>query len=807
MTVKVRDKAERPHLPRIERSAGDHLDDTPALFVGRHRELAEIRTLLADPDVRLVVLTGPGGVGKTRIATEIAKDQAGAFADGVFVVHLSQLRTPTLVLPTIAAALGIDGRRDADLQDAVIDFLAPRECLLVLDNFEQVVGAAPVLTRLLEAAAQLTILVTSRVVLGLYGEYIYPVPPMIVPTTDVDGALTPESLLELEGVQLFVERARAIVPGFRLQHGDVPAMQTIIEGLDGLPLAIELAASRLRTFSLQELAARVGQRLDLLEHPGSSCPDRLRTMRKTIAWSYDLLPADEQAMFRRLSLFIGTWTLDDARAISHGYGAPQGDEPAAGARGASPDDWSVIEHVSSLVDKSLIRRVAGEHGQPSFGMLETLREYGIEQLHEANEYDRAVERYIDYVLGVVRDAAPHLTGADQVLWLDRLAALHADVRVVFQLVTTREPVDLALRLATDIWRFGYSRGHVGESLEWLEIALARAPERTPLRAEALNAAGVLLTVLGDDERSRRMHEEALVIAEESGHDEAVGMAYLGLGDIAVGRGDYDRARQMVAAADSLLDGGKNKRAAAVAKTNLGNLLWTLGDVDQALAAHAESRVLFEAIGDRRGVAWTHTNIGRIALDGGDYGRAVADLQGAVRLYDELDDRIGLAEAFAALAEVAFASGDYARAAALLGASEALRIDVEYPVPAIDQERYRHLTAETRNRGPEAFDQSWRKGQSLRLDEAIALAQGVTAPKPLKTPDRNESFEHRAFRMLTPREREVLQLLREGKSNLEIGQELSIGVRTVQTHVANILRKLQVNSRTAAVARTLLSTLD
>ncbi|MGB3306573.1 MAG: LuxR C-terminal-related transcriptional regulator [Thermomicrobiales bacterium] len=763
--------------------------------MGRHRELAEIRALLADPAVRLVVLSGPGGVGKTRLATEIAKDHEGAFADGVIVVHLSRLRIPTLVLPTIAAALGIDDRRDADLLDAVIDFLAPRECLLVLDNFEQVIGAAPALTSLLTAAPQLTILVTSRVVLGLYGEYIYPVPPMVMPTTDVDGALTLESLLELEGVQLFVERARAIVPEFQLQRGDVPAMRTIIEGLDGLPLAIELAASRLRTFSLHELAARVGHRLDLLEHPGASGPDRWRTMRKTIAWSYDLLPSEEQAMFRRLSLFIGTWTLDDARAMSQG------------SQGANDDDWSVIGRVSSLVDKSLVRRVASEHGQPSFGMLETLREYGIEQLHAANEYDDAVERYIDYVLGVVRDAAPHLTGADQVLWLDRLAALHADVRVVFQLVTAREPAELALRLATDMWRFGYSRGHVGESLEWLEIALARAPERNVLRAEALNAAGVLLIVLGDDERSRRMHEEALAIAEESGHDEAAGMAFLGLGDIAVGQGDYDWARRMVEAADSLLNGGKNRRAAAVAKTNLGNLLWTLGDVDRALAAHAESRVLFEAIGDRRGIAWTQTNIGRIALDEGDYARAVADLQGAVRLYDLLDDRMGLAEAFAALAEIAFAGSDYARAAALLGASEALRIDIEYPVPAIDQERYRHLTAETRDRGPEAFDQSWRRGQSLRLDEVVALALGVTPPKPSKTPVKPPPFEHRAFRLLTPREREVLQLLREGKSNLEIGQELSIGVRTVQTHVANILRKLQVNSRTAAVARTLRGNLD
>lgn len=770
--------------------------------MGRQRELADVRALLAEPDVRLVVLTGPGGVGKTRLAAQIAND-----ADEAIVVHLSRLRTPTLVLPTIAAALGIDDRRDADLHDAVADFLAQRECLLVLDNFEQVIGAAPVLTSLLTAVPQLKILVTSRVVLGLYGEYIYPVPPMVVPTTDDDDAMTAESLLDLESVQLFMERARAIIPDFRLHDGDVLAMRTIIKGLDGLPLAIELAASRLRTFSLQELAVRVDQRLELLEDAGGNGSDRLRTMRKTIAWSYDLLPPEEQVMFRRLSLFVGTWTLDDAKAMSDRDGVPGDDGPGTGAQGANPDDWSVIERMTSLVDKSLIRRVEGEHDQPSFVMLETLREFGIEQLHAADEYDRAVDQYTCYVLDVVHDAAPHLTGADQVRWLDRLAALHADVRVVFQLVMTWEPVELALRLATDFWRFGYSRGHIGESLEWLDTALARAPERTSLRAEALNAAGLLLIVLGDDERSRRMHEEALAIAEDSGHDEAAGMAYLGLGDIAVGQGDNDRAQRMVVAADRLLTSGTNKRAAAVVKTNLGNLLWTLGDVDGALAAHAESRVLFEAIGDRRGVAWTQTNIGRIALDGGDYARALADLQLAVHLYYELDDRMGLAEAFAALAEVAFAGSDYGRAAALLGASEALRVDVEYPVPAIDQERYRLLMAETRSHGPAAFDQSWARGQLLRLDEAVALALDVTASEPLKAPDRDSRFEHGAFRLLTPREREVLQLLREGKSNLEIGHDLSIGVRTVQTHVANILRKLQVNSRTAAVARTLRGTTE
>ena len=837
-----------PSLP-----AGTGSLNVLAPLIGRRSEMAAIRHLLVSSDARLVVITGPSGVGKTRLAAAIADNSHDDFPDGVVIVNLAQIRTSSLVLPAIATALDIHERTEEELRDAVFRMLEQRAVLLVLDNFEHVNDAAPLLNELLGATTNLTILVTSRVVLGVYGEHVYPVPPMPVPEVGQVSHLDAVTVQTFEAVQLFVDRARSVDPNFRLRDEDAGQIMHIVRQLDGLPLAIELAASRIRSFTLAELASKLERRLAfLVSGSGSrSVPNRLSTMRDAIAWSYDLLSPTEQAVFRRLALIIGTWTIDDAVAISRDT-RPALEEQAARipdvarttlarvatdkemaadwmsspARvtlsppsprgvGAGPssgeqdeDDLATRDLVSSLVDKSLIRHVGGMGDLPHFNMLETLREFGLEQLAQTGESDSAVSTYAWHMLDLAEEAEPQLTGVDQVRWLDRLTEMHADLRVAFHWFLAHEPVDLALRIATAVWRFGYTRGHISENLAWIESALIRATGRTALRADALNAAGVLVNMQGDVDRAEHLHQEALDIALEAGHAHAVGMAFLGLGEIAVANGNYEDAQWMVDEADKVLNQSENQRTLAVAKTNLGNLLWSMGALDRATTVHAESKVLYEAIGDERGIAWAVTNIGRIAAERQDYGAAVKDLQVAIRLYDNLDDRSGIAEALEALADVANGTGDQLRAATLLGAADALRILLDHPVPAIDAIRYQHLLTAVKANGRLAFDRGWNQGQTLSPEEAMAIALEIVVPVSASATSSLASFPARRAvshatgptHALTGREMEVLRLLRSGKADRDISGELFIGIRTVQTHVARILAKLGVNSRSAAVAR-------
>jgi len=813
-----------------------------APMIGRLTEMAAIRSLLTELGTRLVVITGPSGVGKTRLAASIAEAAREDFPDGVMMVNLAQVRSASLVLPAIATALGIHEQTDGELGRAVLQKLEHRTALLVLDNFEHVSAAAPLLTELLAETDRLAILVTSRVVLDVYGEHVYPVPPMHVPD-DARAELDAITVQKFEAVQLFVDRARAVDASFQLQDADVPGILHIVRQLDGLPLAIELAASRLNTFTLGELADKLNSRLTFLVNSSRLVPNRLRTMRNAIAWSYDLLTFDEQAAFRRLSTLIGSWTVENAVAISQVSTPARRDRASRPAEGTGThsvrsgpigagmaavwtsiaaattvktppgeprteeddDDLATRDLIASLVDKSLIRQVDGASDLPHFEMLETLREFGLEQLEETHEIDDTMQRYAWHLLELAESAAPQLTGADQVHWLNRLTELQADIGVAFRWFSSREPIDLALRMAIAVWRVGYTRGHISESLMWIEEALGRATERTALRADALNAAGVLVNMQGHVDRAEHLHQEALEIGFEIDHQHAIGMAFLGLGEIAVAKGNHEDAQWMMEEADKVLVHSENQRTVAVAKTNLGNLLWSMGSLDRAVAVHAESQVLYEAIGDERGVAWAETNIGRIAAERRDYGSAAANLQEAIHHYDNLNDRSGIAETLEGLAEVAYGTGDQLRAATLLGAADALRVTLNHPVPGIGSVRYQHLMATIRATDAVAFERGWDRGHVLSLQESKALALDIVVripKKPFPPPSIpiNPNAANRQANPLTRREMDVLGLLRTGTTDREIGDKLFIGVRTVQTHVSRIIAKLGVNSRSAAVAR-------
>lgn len=765
---------------------GGMLPATLTPLVGRKQELGRLSRILAEHAVRLMVLTGPGGVGKTRLALALADLLKEHYRDGVVLVNLNPVTSVEGVLPAIASVLGVREAKADYLHTAIRKTLQGKEMLVVLDNFEHVVHAAPLLTELLASSHDLTMLVTSRSVLDVYGEVVFPVPPMPVPN-DVGASL--KEIGDSGAVQLFIDRVRALHPEFRLTAQNAQDIATICTRLDGLPLAIELAAARTSLFTISMLAERLDHRLSVLESGPRDVPGRLRTMRNAISWSYELLTAREQAVFRRLAIFVGVWNLEAAQAI----GMPD-----------EMDDIEIIEAIGSLVDKSLVQRVDVNDQVGSFRLLQTLREFALEALEATGEYEQVAEHHALYMLALAERAQPHLTGQSQIFWLNTLESRHGDLRAAFNLMMHTEPPELALRLVTSIWRFAYTRGHILETRAWLARALERAPERTALRAKALSGAGVLSNMAGNVGATRAAYEEALDIAREVDDPRTMATALSGLGDLAMIDLDTREAERRYEEAEHINIRLDDARGIAVAQTNLGNAYWSSQRIQDALKLNEAARRLYESVGDQRGVAWSLTNVGKLAAGQKQYGRAIANLSGAMELYDLLGDRSGIAETLESFALVGAGVGDFTRGATLLGAADNLRKILGHPIPRQDLELYEEMSRRIRQELGEDFATHWDTGQGLHLDDAIALGIGIEAPElTAKAPELGSGDASRRIiesRGITDRELEVLQYLGAGESDKQIASRLFISVRTVQTHVQNLLNKFDASSRSAAVAR-------
>ena len=792
-------------LARRERHPTARVPTPLTPLVGRQREIAVVRELLRQPEVRLVTLTGPGGIGKTRLAVHVAAELADSFADGAAFVDLAAISDPDLVLPTVAQALGLREAANLSPGAQLASYLGEQRLLLVLDNLEHVAEVAPRLATLLAACRGLKLLTTSRLVLRLSGEHAFPGPPLTLPDR-VDGSRRWPPLAELaktEAVALFVQRARAADPSFGLTEANAPTVADVCARLDGLPLAIELAAVRTRLLSPEALLARLSDRLRLLTGGARDAPERLRAMRDAIAWSHDLLSPAERTLFRRLAVFAGGFTLDAAEGV-------------VGAAGELGLD--VLDGIGVLIDQSLLRRKesadSGGYPEPRFAMLETVREYGLERLAASGEAAATRDAHAAFCLALAEPPDPtRSAGAQDEHWLRRLDAEHDNFRAALAWLAGVDAGERLLRLATALTWFWYRHGHLREGAEWLDRALAACPpgseDAAPaLWLRALGEAGTLAWELGDYPRAVDWLEAGLALARADGDRAESGRALLNLGVAAEKQGNDDRAAAHYAEALALFREAGDRAGAAIALINLGDTAYRQGDDARSAALSDEALTLSRELGDRLYTALALGNLGQLALERGDTAEARARFAEALALSSQMGDGWGIADALAGLAGAAALAGQPARAARWLGAAQAHCDAIGTPsVPHHRQFARAMAAAQTRLSVP-AFSAAWATGHALSLEQAAAEATDPAYWGELGGEQEKPSQEATAAARststagLTERELAVLRLLVAGRTDREIAEVLFISRRTAQGHVAGIFAKLGVRTRTAAATAAL-----
>jgi predicted ATPase/class 3 adenylate cyclase/Tfp pilus assembly protein PilF len=633
-------------------------------LIGREREIATARVTLGLPSsgdgkpgedqqtARLLTLTGPGGAGKTRLSLHLAAELGAEFTDGAAFVPLADVTNPVLIPVAIASSLDLGDTSGESPRDLVFAHLRDRHLLLVLDNFEQVMGAAPLVADLLTRCPRLRLVVTSRERLHLRGEQEMPLPPLALPKISSklvhDGMSAGEASAAIdevrraEAVRLFVSRAQSVKPGFEITATNATAVVEICSRLDGLPLAIELAAARIRLLAPEALLARFDRRLDVLERGPRDLPARQQTMRDTIAWSYDLLDPAEQRLFTRLSVFAGGATLEAAAAVT---GDPQ-----------SGDELANLELIESLADKSLVQLTGDE---PRIQMLQTIRDFGQERLAESPERQIVGQRHAEFFLAVAEESEQLLAGSEQTRWLDLLEREQANLRAAIDWLRDQEQIEEALRLGGALWRFWWLRGDIADSRHQLETLLAQtAPVAPAVRAKALNGAGVLAESQGDWETATRLHEESLEISRRIGDEQCVAWSLNNLGVVAIGQGDYGRAQTLLEENLAVAERAGDKASVATALIDLGQIAHYRGDDERARELFTRSLRLFRELGDESSMARALNNLGTILIEFGEYDRAHALLNESLDLHRQVGDRQGIASTLNNLAGAASRQGAF-----------------------------------------------------------------------------------------------------------------------------------------------------
>jgi len=760
-------------------------------FIGRDRELTALTDLVWDnpASVRLVRLTGPPGTGKTRLALQLTVELEKR-ADSVWFVELASIRDPSLIAHAVAEGIGVRHPGSEGLVERIIELLRLHSGLLVLDNFEHLLAGAPLITRLLEQCPELKVVVTSRAPLRLYGEHEFQVPPLSLP--DPAQNQTIDRLLQCEAVRLFVDRAKAAQFAFELTDSTGPAVAEICRRLDGLPLAIELAAARSKTLSPQALVVRLGNRLALLTTGPQDRPARQRTLRAAMDWSYDLLTSAEQTLFRRVAIFVGGFTLDAATAVCN----PESDR-----------DLDVLEVLTSLVDHGLVHLEVQPDGEPRFRMLESIREYAWERLVTSADLGLIRERHARVYLGLAEAAEAQLQGADQTAWRNRLQREMPNLRVALRWSLDTSQTEHALRAAAALWLFWFVRGFGTEGREWLAQLLAHpsASEPGAARARALFTAGMLAFYQRDYTAGSALHEEGLELQRRLGDLSGIAFALFGLGQVAFDGGDLARSRALHEEALAIRRELGDVSQIAFSMANLGLVVYEQGDTALGRQLIEESLAVRRQLGDGRGTAGGLFTLARISHETGDVAQARALYRESVAIGRQVDDRWALGHVLAGLASLTTTERRWSLALRLQGAAKAAGHASQSSLfpgwrEAVDLqlERARELL------GPEAAEAASARGytedvQAL-LTEALEDCPVRPQHRPVGLPNDIRLGTHASPQMpLTRREREVAALIARGYTNREIATSLVIGERTAATHVEHILDKLQMTSRAQIAA--------
>jgi predicted ATPase len=726
----------------------NNLPVQPTPLVGREKEVEEVCGLLRRDEVRLLTLTGPGGTGKTRLALQAAAELLDRFKGGVFFVVLAAITDPELVASAIAKPLGVQESADLTLTEALKYYLRGKELLLLLDNFEQVLEASPLVGELVAACPRLKVLVTSRTVLHLYGEHEYAVPPLSLP----DPKRLPDlaALSQYEAVRLFIERAQAARADFEVTNENAPAVAEICARLDGLPLAIELAAARIKLLSPQAMLPRLGNRLKLLARGARDLPERQKTLRGTIEWSHDLLDEGEKTLFARLAVFAGGRTLEAIEAVCD----PQGELPV-----------DPLDGISSLLDKSLLRQEkGGREEEPRLVMLETIHEYAREKLEQSGEAEEVRKLHAEYFLALAEEAGPELKGPRQVEWLEQLETEHDNLRAALSGSLAADEAEPALRLAGALWWFWFVRGHLTDGRRWVEETLAKdGGSAMSVRAKALTGAGRLLLEQGDPEQATLLLAEGVTLFREAGHKQGLADSLDNLGIAWAHQGELERSTALFEESLELFQDAGDGWGVAECLNNLALIAGIRNERERETALHGESLKVSRELGDKRGITMSLVNLANTTLNRGDYERAAmlcdeglalgrelgdksltaellgnlgltmlfqGDSERATKLFEEslivvqeLGDRYHLYADLMCLASAAAAERKSVRSARLFGAARGIRESTG--IALLDLEHrllYERFLAISRSQlEEEAWEAASELGRSMTVEEAIAYA--------------------------------------------------------------------------------------